>query len=923
MTFARAIRALFGLAFLAASAWAGPNHGLSVRQANEQATQFLRQFKKVRVGITHAPGNGHQAYAVTVIKRVRELGFTGEIEVYYNSEVEKRLVFLLPGFSEGAKGPQNLPGNIKAIRWPEDNLLQDISVLGLMGGDDRGIRASQLGVKTLVKVQPSGWSPGTVEIYGRGVFGLEVSGGLPTHVSAERPAIPGEFLEAQMGHSLAHKKKIPGIQALMENWQRFETMAAYGLSFQEGPLKLANLIFAMKAARLRNPDAFRGPLVIPMVSSFNDAEWKEFHNALRKFPTYEKGVQVINSSDQRIVTSLLALGPSEVLVMPIGSVPQDVWNYLFANSSLPPVVSGTTGSNFAKGRGKPYFSATGNNPFLMDNPVYEKVDITYSELRQTTAPNADGEPKVGALVDFILDSKDPSSDLSEAFALYTDATDRVPDKVSMSLIEAKSHLDNNPLKKPATPQIDSESGVRAADWIYEKNRALSKAANSTERYELLFGTLKDAADPVHLMNRADLLALLELVDQEIGSLQPHQVESLVKRTGLIPTLATEVKLGVYAIAHENPNGRTLAKQYVLNTLKAYDVKTTQPLREKDARVISNILQEELESPHSSLGFGQSARVRAAQGLNSFMAGDYEAFLQVTPWSEYEVKILTWVNLLADAVPADKAVAMREGLIQGAVQMLLDPKQKISGVVGLLERRKILDPRILKSSIDRVHTYGRGRISFYDETSDFNSNITVIESYGTLEREDLLALLRPDRGSKEPINVAIGKLRLITRQNPTDPLVQRRFAAYLLHPDEEVRTIALRGVLKFEVNDLDTQEWIRKMFHDPSMATWIQRNASSFSRNDYDLPNYLSGLVGKPSPSAAWMPDEEYPDVRSSQRCISSALNNVVKAMIRHSRWALPTAAGAYGAYKGVEAFIEWITREPALEDRPGASSDGG
>lgn len=58
--------------------------------------RYLARQAKVRVYISQAPGMGHQIASLNVMKRLRQLGFTGRFEVIFADDNLNKLLILVP-----------------------------------------------------------------------------------------------------------------------------------------------------------------------------------------------------------------------------------------------------------------------------------------------------------------------------------------------------------------------------------------------------------------------------------------------------------------------------------------------------------------------------------------------------------------------------------------------------------------------------------------------------------------------------------------------------------------------------------------------------------------------------------------------------------------------------------------------------------
>src|SRR5215213_10290657 len=69
----------------------------SVSDINSYLTSISSQ-SDLRVFIAYAQGFGHQASSVNIIQRMIQLGYTGTVEVVYDSRIADKLTVLLPGY---------------------------------------------------------------------------------------------------------------------------------------------------------------------------------------------------------------------------------------------------------------------------------------------------------------------------------------------------------------------------------------------------------------------------------------------------------------------------------------------------------------------------------------------------------------------------------------------------------------------------------------------------------------------------------------------------------------------------------------------------------------------------------------------------------------------------------------------------------
>ncbi len=243
-----------------------PPPPLSVAQAADQdAAAIIQQFSEIRVGITKAPGNGHQACAVMVMKRLRELGFNGYFEVFYDPAVKAKLEFLLPGFKPEGPAVQTLTGlgRLTVVEWKEGWLRGSSTgldaqataagkkhmALGIMGGDDLTITPEQLNVDGLIRVQPTGYAAGTIALQGQIPDILKRLGSaehLLTHVKTIEFSSAKELLQKEMGQTPKYKRPDKVSVTLSEAKKYFETKLKIDSAPRAGHYLQEKLIILME-----------------------------------------------------------------------------------------------------------------------------------------------------------------------------------------------------------------------------------------------------------------------------------------------------------------------------------------------------------------------------------------------------------------------------------------------------------------------------------------------------------------------------------------------------------------------------------------------------------------------------------------------------------------------------------------------------
>lgn len=204
-------------------------------------------------------------------------------------------------------------------------------------------------------------------------------------------------MEEQMKGVENLEKKIPGLKVLARELDHHEILTAYGLSFRQGPKKLAGIVTALGNIQDEGVLELKKGVVVPMISNFNEDEWAAFYQNL---PAEQHSrLKVLSLQDTHLEKSLRELGSHEVAIVKTGSVSQEVWNYLMSKSTFPPMASGTTGGSFLGRLGKPfintvgYSSGTGTKTFthiqnIFDAIQFQEVDVIERFFKEARDPHS-------------------------------------------------------------------------------------------------------------------------------------------------------------------------------------------------------------------------------------------------------------------------------------------------------------------------------------------------------------------------------------------------------------------------------------------------------------------------------------------------------------------------------------------------------
>lgn len=417
----------------------------------EKVRSFLAQQKVIRIGISRAPGNGHQSAGATVITRLRELGYGGLIEVVYEEVIAEKLEYLIPPFLK-TEGPyQYLPSkNVVFIRDGYQRQFMNSEVeLGIMGADDYKWEPENLNVRALLTLQPLDWADGRLQILGDKDETLEGLKPLGFVFHPPQTDDPAEFLKEEMSHVQSLEQKISGLTALLQARNRNELAAVYGHRVEEGwqlLLYLRGLVRALKW----NQSLFQGGIVVPVLSDISVDRWEDIKEEIEVL--WDAGTVKALSIHELRESHIQDLQPGQVLAVNVGPVSKRLFEYLYSISTVAPVVEGKNSANFMQLLGFPYLPSLSRESFHFDARI-QGTRVEGGEIAQAAAEalwtrNYKEKEDAAAAEDlarFIVAAKDRRSQVRKLFRQFQAQLDSVAhDKVIQGLLLVIDRLQRVP-----------------------------------------------------------------------------------------------------------------------------------------------------------------------------------------------------------------------------------------------------------------------------------------------------------------------------------------------------------------------------------------------------------------------------------------------------------------------------------------------
>ncbi|QLY25827.1 hypothetical protein [Bdellovibrio sp. KM01] len=330
--------------------------GLVVFAASPE--EFLHRQKLIRVYVDSAPGFGHQSAGISVMRRLRDLGFSGEFEVIYQPAVAGKIQKIYPGFPQGIAGEVHYIDIGTYADSVADNQVAKVQ-LAVSGADDgfgdkfKNISRSE----NYLRMQPLGW--GDVGLYSDKLTVLKALKDMPL---ANLPSnSTEEFLKSvpAMNDLSADLKHF--VQRFAESAQINFSFPVYGVGTQTfAPQRMYFYGKSVKSAAAKMDKS--KAIVIPVVSPFNPQDMDVMSKVFGKKSGFESSnaTELKHQKQMHLLTpqefSKTSLKPGNVYFVFVGSVPQAVFNFFYEQATLPVWVAGKNAMSFAVTKGKPYFN---------------------------------------------------------------------------------------------------------------------------------------------------------------------------------------------------------------------------------------------------------------------------------------------------------------------------------------------------------------------------------------------------------------------------------------------------------------------------------------------------------------------------------------------------------------------------------------
>lgn len=381
---------------------------LNDKEMDEQV-QFIMDYfegiKEIRVLVAQSKNFGHQASSINILRALishwaalRYPKFTVALfceEATAGEQIEK-IKILIPEFKEVDESFDLYGAKVTVILLTKDSELEwcDFGICGGWDDDEQDFETglARLNVQSYIHLQPYAWRGGSNRIVINDVDNnIYVKINLDEKYPdlylnrraffIEKPKVEEEDWKAIIENgSWNEQEQGKIVKYLVEKAQNseIEICPVYGiatLSEGKGYCKLINLVSVLLARQ----DDYKAcsPIVVVEIQDLTESDWDNFlafidpvdrfeEEQSQDFKTWREKADVVNrvgsyglpncDNDFDILKNAVEkLENNHILVAYLGPIPQILFNYLYAQSSLPPVLEGQNTVELMLNLGRPYF----------------------------------------------------------------------------------------------------------------------------------------------------------------------------------------------------------------------------------------------------------------------------------------------------------------------------------------------------------------------------------------------------------------------------------------------------------------------------------------------------------------------------------------------------------------------------------------
>lgn len=361
-----------------------PNQSLAIQHQHtpEESRQFLLGLPLIRVGFKNSPNLGHQSAAGALVQHIRELGYTGQIELIYDKEARDKLGVIFSNFDP--MGPQiqnDFTQKISFIQSSKANLDRlAFTDLGFMGGDDTSTSAETFKVRYLIAVQPFRWiinptvTPARLGPY---PFPEWRDSGIP-YTPAKKESLQ-EQLQNTLLSSSAYSGKAALLMKILEISQQARISSVYGFGILKDPAKLLTYlsgIVQFQKMKDKSLHKLNRDIILVFNSGSIQEIWARAKSEYQESDAEEFLEQMdwIDLMDPDLESKISNSQSIKTLVIGVGHVPRGVFEGFFDLSFFPPIVEGLNSIYLMRILGKPFIPSSAAENFGFKSQPF-RVDL--------------------------------------------------------------------------------------------------------------------------------------------------------------------------------------------------------------------------------------------------------------------------------------------------------------------------------------------------------------------------------------------------------------------------------------------------------------------------------------------------------------------------------------------------------------------
>ncbi|MBU2546105.1 MAG: hypothetical protein ABIH77_05005 [Pseudomonadota bacterium] len=349
---------------------------VSIRDASpDKFSQLFAKINIIRIVVRDGGGLGNEAAAITVINRLRDLGYQNRIELVYEDieanikKYPETLGKLLKGFDPFGSNYQELPDNIAVRGLDFENELHDLEFapICICGASDRPIFSCdyiKYHAGCIVSLQPTAFNtcskrsiylpdsenPSTLAFNGVLFARNTVMDDKAPIDSADR------FFKTLLLRSERKDIYFQSVYGLApevySKRNTYEGLWPVLTGFSNPVIEM----FVVAEAVLNAQESYKKPTVILVHSPLEDDCFDRLKRILPQLKNHSSNpIQLIYDGDtEQALETMNSLKNNEILIYATGQLEKALFERLMLSSNLPPIAEGANTTTMLEAYGRPY-----------------------------------------------------------------------------------------------------------------------------------------------------------------------------------------------------------------------------------------------------------------------------------------------------------------------------------------------------------------------------------------------------------------------------------------------------------------------------------------------------------------------------------------------------------------------------------------